>query len=522
MYSPQIMIVEDERIVADDMQQMLEEYGYSIVSIENSGEGAVENAGLLKPDLILMDIMLKGKINGIQAAFNIGNQHDIPVIYLTAYGDNSTFRNALDTNPFGYLLKPFRKNDLKSMVEVALNKQQARRYKENIGKQTDRNSSSEKTYTAKTSSGVNSFFVHDTLTVNSHLTNYYGTTQVCSAPVLKESGPFSNLLDKYDTDLISLINELRGGEVSQKCINLLIKVSFKLASFKVKKNINRILNINKRWDLSVEDIAIDGISDLFVKNTKNNKLNLAYALLTWSEPVKDNLDALFFLNKAVSLSVEQRINRLLRETDPFFARMLDTFTKAVKKYNFSKIDHYGSVYVTNPGVSRINGNVIEYEEFLGIPVDLDQPKRYIISDLLDYLEDNTEYFPAIPLNPLVDRMLGGMQRSEMAPVSGSPSFFNKLSMKDIVDLCYTNTVYKLKKSYAETGKIGPEDFRIIVAVLDDISQDLAEGNTIWCLYDYVKKHSEDLTREEYKSVYQNTLEYLIKYFRQQIGRELKR
>ncbi|MCX6993380.1 MAG: response regulator [Kiritimatiellaeota bacterium] len=122
MANARILIVEDESIVAKDIQNSLTGMGYTVAGIVAFGEEAVERVGALKPDLILMDVMLKGAIDGIEAAERIRREHSVPVIYLTAYTDDDTLRRAKVTEAFGYLLKPFEDRELRTTIEMALYK----------------------------------------------------------------------------------------------------------------------------------------------------------------------------------------------------------------------------------------------------------------------------------------------------------------------------------------------------------------------------------------------------------------
>ncbi len=122
MAKTSILVVEDESIVAKDIQNSLKKLGYSVPSVENSGEDAIDAAGQYRPDLILMDIMLKGEISGIEAAEQIKNWYQIPVIFLTAYADESTLNKAKVTEPYGYIIKPFKEIDLHTSIEMALYK----------------------------------------------------------------------------------------------------------------------------------------------------------------------------------------------------------------------------------------------------------------------------------------------------------------------------------------------------------------------------------------------------------------
>lgn len=122
MAKTSVLVVEDESIVAKDIQNSLKKLGYSVPSVENSGEDAIDAAGEHRPDLILMDIMLKGEISGIEAAEQIKNRYQIPVIILTAYADESTLSKAKVTEPYGYIIKPFKEIDLHTSIEMALYK----------------------------------------------------------------------------------------------------------------------------------------------------------------------------------------------------------------------------------------------------------------------------------------------------------------------------------------------------------------------------------------------------------------
>jgi signal transduction histidine kinase len=124
MSRTKILIVEDEFIVAEDIACRLEKLGYQVVGMAASGENAIEMAAENEPDLILMDIVLQGELDGINTAQEIKERFAIPVIFLTAYADQKTFQRAKLTEPFGYLTKPFQQRDLQTNIELALQRSQ--------------------------------------------------------------------------------------------------------------------------------------------------------------------------------------------------------------------------------------------------------------------------------------------------------------------------------------------------------------------------------------------------------------
>jgi DNA-binding LytR/AlgR family response regulator len=117
-----VLIVEDESIVAKDIQHSLKKLGYNVLGICSTGEEAIKSAEELTPDLVLMDIMLKGAMNGIEAAAHIRETNKIPVIFLTAYADENTLSKAKVSEPFGYIIKPFKEIDLHTAIEMAIYK----------------------------------------------------------------------------------------------------------------------------------------------------------------------------------------------------------------------------------------------------------------------------------------------------------------------------------------------------------------------------------------------------------------
>jgi CheY-like chemotaxis protein len=127
MGKAKIMIVEDEWIIANDIKNALIDLGYMVTSIAATGEDAISKAIAEKPDLVLMDIMLKGEMNGIEAAHVIRGEHGIPIIYLTAYDNQYLVEQAKQTDNYGYLLKPFKDKELHIAIDLALHKDRKER-----------------------------------------------------------------------------------------------------------------------------------------------------------------------------------------------------------------------------------------------------------------------------------------------------------------------------------------------------------------------------------------------------------
>lgn len=123
-----ILVVEDEYILAMNLQETLESLGYSVLDLVDSAEAAIAQAANLRPDLVLMDIRLRGEMDGIQAAEQIWNQFQIPVIYVTGHSDQSTVERATLTYPFGYILKPIRETELYVAIQTAISRYQREQF----------------------------------------------------------------------------------------------------------------------------------------------------------------------------------------------------------------------------------------------------------------------------------------------------------------------------------------------------------------------------------------------------------
>lgn len=116
-----VLIVEDDPVIATDIKKFLQRKNYNVISVVRQGYKAIEKARKEIPDIVIMDIMLDGYMNGIEAAEKISKENKIPVIFLTALNDDETFLSAAETKPYGYVTKPFKPEELEKAISSALN-----------------------------------------------------------------------------------------------------------------------------------------------------------------------------------------------------------------------------------------------------------------------------------------------------------------------------------------------------------------------------------------------------------------
>ncbi|MBZ5615300.1 MAG: response regulator [Acidobacteriia bacterium] len=117
---PRVLIVEDETLIAEELRERLSQFGYSVIAAVDTADEGIAIATRDRPDLVLMDIRLKGEKDGVQAAQEIRQQVDIPIVYVTAYSDRLTVDRARQTDYDAYVLKPFHRRELQSTIEVAM------------------------------------------------------------------------------------------------------------------------------------------------------------------------------------------------------------------------------------------------------------------------------------------------------------------------------------------------------------------------------------------------------------------
>jgi CheY-like chemotaxis protein len=122
--SAKVLIVEDERVVAEGLKDQLEDWGYQVCGSCGSGERAIELMAEVRPDIVLMDIRLAGALTGVEAARQIWDQFQIPTVYITAHADAETLQQAKTTATYGYIVKPFHPKAVHAAIQVALDRRE--------------------------------------------------------------------------------------------------------------------------------------------------------------------------------------------------------------------------------------------------------------------------------------------------------------------------------------------------------------------------------------------------------------
>ncbi len=320
---------------------------------------------------------------------------------------------------------------------------------------------------------------------------------------------------KSQHQILNLLSSLD----SQQSINKLVEVCYTLALSYLRFSHKRIHKIILREDISLEDLAIDSIASLFSLEKNKNEMSILTSFKNWKPPIKTEEEAQFFINKLIQKRVEQHISSILRESDPFFAKIMDSVNYLIRKHNFGKTSYLGAVYVVKSDHEEISGKIISIDEFEKLSAVLFSDKKNLLQKLFEYLSAETKFFPAIPFNALIYKLK--KLSSGLFKISEETTVQNEeLEIESIIKEALDKTFEKIEDSYLSKEKFSREESEIIKKSLRDLANDLRDGGINPGLYKYLLANFPSLDEECYKQKYHNILEYLLKVLKQNIADQL--
>jgi hypothetical protein len=306
---------------------------------------------------------------------------------------------------------------------------------------------------------------------------------------------------------------------SQQLLNDVIEKSYQIAFRYLRYHHRRIINILSREDLTLQELAIDSIAELFVETENNGLTLLQETFIKWEPRIKTEDETLFFLNKVVASKVEQNIFKLLKEEDPFFSKLLDSVNYLIKQNGYQKTHFLGKTYITENGLDEINKEFITSEEFDRLPSELFSQKKFLLKNILNYLKLETDFITAIPLNDLVIR-LKQINFADYLIAESENVLSKKIEIKELVQIGLRAVNEKLNHTYLEKNKLTQEEITAIESALKEMALDLSNGGVSPGLYSYLFPHIKGLSEIDYKEKYHNILEYLLKVMKSTIAEEL--
>lgn len=275
--------------------------------------------------------------------------------------------------------------------------------------------------------------------------------------------------------------------------------------------------------LTIEDLAFDAVTPLFTRQNSDSELPIIKALTKWSEPVDSDEAAYFFLSQLIGNRVEQEISKKLKESDPFFGKILRSINYTIEKRGYSKTSYFGVIHIVENDSVVITQLPPEPEFIESLQNDLFQLSNdKIVFSLFEFVKSETDYFPAIPLNALVRRIKEfHAHYFDSLHSSNEIKIDEQLDVEHITNTSLAQTLTRLNDFYVQKGKINNAEAKVYESVLKNYADDLKDGGVSRGLYEYFNTHMLELSREDFYQKYYQTLDYLIRLLKKGIAEKLE-
>jgi len=304
----------------------------------------------------------------------------------------------------------------------------------------------------------------------------------------------------------------------RKELNSLIEECFKLATVQVRYQMSKLHKPGIMGDLSAKDIAVDAIAPLFTPADDGFISHLHDVFTGWSPPVISEEQAQFMLVSVLAHRVKQHINTMMRESDPFFAKILDSLNYHIKKEKLIKTEKLRVCYISLSDHAGSDIAYCGYEDLLSIQATLFSIKHISISEILHQLMKNDQP-AAIPLLALAKR-IKEVNLSHENPVITCHKTETEFDVESLSTSAKKVVFEKLKHSYLDKGKLNHREADLMERAIAEMLSDLKDGGIKPGLYHYVEMIDSTICPEIYKQKYHNILEYLLKVLKKELAQLL--
>ena len=323
---------------------------------------------------------------------------------------------------------------------------------------------------------------------------------------------------KSTYSVLQLFYSICENKSSRSEVNILIELSHNYACTYLKyryKNLSRVLMAE---DLALKELAIDAIAPLFERNENGELIQIIKAFNNWTPKIETEEQAVFFLNRLVAKSIEKYASELLRQSDPFFSKILDSVNYLIDKNGYLKKFIIGTTYIVeDENIIKI-GALPDRGFISELPIELFTDKKNAISKIFDYIKSSTDKTPAIPLNALVMKIK--QVRAANFVFIESVSNGNESEIDTIVSRALDAAFTKMQDSYINKGKLEINEAERIKKAIELIVCDLRDGGINSGLHKYFLEQFPELTFNNYEDRYQNIFEYLFKVLKKKIAEQL--
>ncbi|GMU86885.1 MAG: hypothetical protein AMXMBFR48_21260 [Ignavibacteriales bacterium] len=324
---------------------------------------------------------------------------------------------------------------------------------------------------------------------------------------------------KTDYSLLEILESLNAGTASRRNLNLLIEHCCGISFVQIKYRYRSFRKILLASDSTVKELAVDAVAGLFSMDESGGFPALRDAFTKWQPPITNEDSARFFLTRLVGKSVEKYISEMLRGSDPFFAKVLDSLNYSIRKHGYSKIRILGVVYVVQQGKSKEPGKLPDAEFLDSLPDQLFFGGDKVMGELFDLVSADSGYRIALPLNALAMRIKHAHCRSAKFPAPQTAE--GDTEVDAVLQKALRITFEKLDESYYRKNKITAQEKTGFESALIRIAEDLKNGGIEPGVHKYVLSQFDGLSIDDFNQRYRNIFEYLFKVLKKEIAEQLQ-
>lgn len=307
---------------------------------------------------------------------------------------------------------------------------------------------------------------------------------------------------------------------SQSLLNKVIERCHKIA---IKYLQLKHIQINKfliSQEITVQELATDCIANLFIKENQSELFAIQTRFNKWQPPIITEEDCIYFLNKIVAGRVEQHIYLMLKNENPFFSKILESINYLIRQQHLFKLQYLGKTYIVKAEDEHFEKHFISTEEFDKLSGSLFLNKTELLESIFNYLENETDFNAAIPLNDLVNK-LKHLNFSDYLADEFVTDEYRKVEIDEILASGYIYTIENILNKYVDKSKLNDTEKKAFALALKDMANDLGDGGVNIGLYNYLSPYIKDLDEIYFYEHYHNMLEYLFKVMRNKIGEIIK-
>lgn len=321
----------------------------------------------------------------------------------------------------------------------------------------------------------------------------------------------------------SLLDFLQRGLKETKEINLLAKYCLILSKAYLENKYFYYHHYDFSENYNFEEIALDAVVPLFQKHRTEDKLNIIKSFLSWRNPIKNEVQAEYFLHKLVSNRIEQHLTSVYKEIDPFYASILNYINFLIKRGGFNKLSYLGDKIIAQTEELINAGKIIDLSNFNNIPISIFLGKKEsLIRQIFNYIEEQTEFIAAIPVDFLVKRLKEIRMNDFIQNTSYGDKFcYDLIYVDDIVKKSLEKTCLKVDNFYSLREKYSLDECKIIKDIMTNIAEDLKNGGINKSLYEYYFELDSTIDSKVFYKKYYNTINYLIKEFKNTLKNKLE-